>query len=76
MTKRLKSTYLAPNKLHTDLKNVLINAVKIVNEIRSRSLKSRLFKHCMKVWIRWVDIFSIQKRNGCQGDEFFRVLLS
>ena len=36
--------HLASKKLSTDLKNVLTNAVKIVNAIRSRPLNSRLFQ--------------------------------
>ena len=36
--------HLASKKLSPDLKNVLTNAVKIVNAIRSRPLNSRLFQ--------------------------------
>ena len=36
--------HLASKKLSTDLKNVLTNAVAIVNAIRSRPLNSRLFQ--------------------------------
>ena len=40
----INQEHLASKKLSTDLKNVLTNAVKIVNAIRSRPLNSRLFQ--------------------------------
>ena len=56
---------LASKKLSPDLKNVLTNAVKIVNAIRSRHLNSRLFQalcesmdaqhnHLLYAEVRWL----------------------
>ena len=52
--------HLAETKPPANLKNVLDNVVKTVNEVRSRVLNSRL-QNCEKIWSRSLNIFSIRK---------------
>ena len=51
--------------------------MKIVNEIQSRPYELQTIENTVKVWIRSMNIFSIQKYARCLSrDKFFRVLLS
>ena len=63
--------HLASRKLSPNLKNVLTDAVKIVNAIRGRPLNSRLFQALRGSMDSQHDHLLLHTEDVCHGNEFF-----